>query len=112
MRRLSPHHHLSLSWRALVQVCFLKQSGDVIGMETVTQASANDNGKSVWLAGVTGYQDTAVAVIVAGDRILERADGDRAAAVHFQLNHRVTVFCFSAISVVHTPAGGSQPSDS
>jgi len=62
-------------------------------VQTVAQASTDDSG--------VNWSDTAIAVIVAWDCVVEDADSCDLAAVETEADDRVSVLCFSAVSVVH-----------
>ena len=47
-------------------------------------------------------RDVPVAVVVSRSRIVEDSDRCDCRAVHLELDHLVTVLCFSAVSVVHS----------
>ena len=48
------------------------------------------------------WRDVAVAVVVSRSRIVEDSDRCDGWSVHLELDHLVTVLCFSAVSVVHS----------
>jgi hypothetical protein len=79
-----------LPGRAFIETLIREDFREVIDVQAVAQAGADVS---------SDRGDLAVAIVVAGSRAMQHADGFDLASV--QLDDFVAILCFSSVSVVH-----------